>query len=140
MMNEQLCEGPRLGGCKIQYNNWQHLYVVDGRIIPLSPTEYNLFMLLYQRAIQVQQRESSDGFVSFEELEESLNYGVSHRCLTRHMGNVRNKIEASTPFYIGCDVTLGYILVTRSPIGNSALEQRRYKKNYTPSSVLACTG
>ncbi len=107
----QLCDGLPLAGSRVQYNDGRYVLIVNGRFVDLTPTEYLLWKLLYERRARPDQEGDADRFVSYEELEAST--ALPRYLVQRHMQNADLKFSASTPFRIASVGDLGYMLVAR---------------------------
>ena len=108
---KQLCDGLPLAGSRVQYNDGRYLLIVNGRFVDLTPTEYLLWKLLYERRARLDQESDADRFVSYEELESST--ALPRYLVQRHLQNADLKFQAATPFRIASVGDLGYILVAR---------------------------
>ncbi len=108
---KQLCDGLPLAGSRVQYNDGRYLLIVNGRFVDLTPTEYLLWKLLYERRARLDQESDADRFVSYEELESST--ALPRYLVQRHLQNADLKFQAATPFRIASVGDLGYMLVAR---------------------------
>ncbi len=107
----QLCDGLPLAGSRVQYNDGRYVLIVNGRFVDLTPTEYMLWKLLYERRARPDQEGDADRFVSYEELESST--ALPRYLVQRHLQNADLKFQAATPFRIASVGDLGYMLVAR---------------------------
>ncbi len=90
---DQLVGGPHLAGYRLQHNDWRHLLVIEGRIIPLTRTEYALTMALLRKAEQMQAREAPGRMNCFVAIEDLLQVApVSRETLRQHLRNARAKL------------------------------------------------
>jgi len=108
---KQLCDGLPLAGSRVQYNDGRYLLIVNGRFVDLTPTEYLLWKLLYERRARLDQESDADRFVSYEELESST--ALPRYLVQRHLQNADLKFQAATPFRVASVGDLGYMLVAR---------------------------
>jgi hypothetical protein len=113
----QLCDGLPLTGSRVQYNDGRYILIVNGRFVDLTPTEYLLWKLLYERRIRPDQDGDADRFVSYEELESRTS--LPRYLVQRHLQNADLKFQAATPFRIASVGDLGYLLVVRAPTPTS---------------------
>jgi DNA-binding response OmpR family regulator len=96
----RLMEGPNLAGHVVQHSDALHLLIIDGGIVPFTPTEYPLVMHL------LQQRERQ---LSLEFLVQWVRQHASSRCtqssLRRHIRSLRTKLW---PFGLDILCVMGY--------------------------------
>ncbi len=125
--SSQLCKGPSIQGYTVLYNDEQRIIIVDGQVVALTPTEYNLCRVLFEHAEQLERGEHKDLFVSFTELEARC--GLPRYLVLRHLQNANLKFQASTPLALACDGNFGYILLAHTPLW---AKRRLYplQKNY----------
>jgi DNA-binding response OmpR family regulator len=90
---DQLVGGPQIAGYRLQHNDWRHLLVIEGRIIPLTRTEYALTMALLRKAEQVQAPAAPGRMNFFVAIEELLQVApMSRETLRQHLRNARAKL------------------------------------------------
>ena len=112
LVYKQLCEGLPLAGSRVQYNDGRYVLIVNGWFVDLTPTEYLLWKLLYDRRTRPEQGSDADRFVSYEELEAST--ALPRYLVQRHLQNADLKLSASTPLRIASVGDLGYMLIVRA--------------------------
>ena len=104
----RLVEGPDLVGHIVQHSDALHLLIIDGVIVPCTPTEYPLVMHFLQQ---------TDRQLSLEFLLQWVRQHASGRCtkgsLRRHIRSLRAKLW---PFGLDilCLNSYGYLLLSRS--------------------------
>ena len=100
----KFAEGPTLAGHIMQHRDALHLLIIDGVIVPCTPTEYPLVMHLLQQADQQH---------SLEFLLQWVRQHASSRCtknsLRRHIRSLRAKLR---PFGLDilCIIGYGYMI------------------------------
>jgi DNA-binding response OmpR family regulator len=100
----RLVEGPDLVGHSVQHSDALHLLIIDGVIVPCTPTEYPLVMHFLQQ---------TDRQLSLEFLLQWIRQHASSRCtkgsLRRHIRSLRAKLW---PFGLDilCIIGYGYML------------------------------
>jgi DNA-binding response OmpR family regulator len=91
--SDQLLAGPQLPGSSLQHNDCRHLLVVQGRIVPLTRTEYGLTMLLLRRVEQVQASASAGRMNFFVPVGDLLQaVPVTRETLRQHVRNANVKL------------------------------------------------
>ncbi len=110
----QQIERPQLQGRVVQYNNAQHLLIIDGTVIPCTQAEYDLLLPLLTDAGEP---------VPFARLlgtqgRQTLTQGM-RRGLTQQMSRLRARLW---PYCLDilCLNSYGYLLLSRS---NELLEE-----------------
>ena len=101
-------ERPQLQGHQVQHNNAQHLLIIDGVVVPCTPNEYDLLLLLLSHAGDA---------VPFTRLvggvpgQRPLSRR-SRRSLTQHISHLRARLW---PFGLDilCLTGYGYLLLSR---------------------------
>jgi hypothetical protein len=89
---DQLMTGPPLKGYRVAHNDDAHLLVINGRIAPLSPTEYLLALALLQQRSRWERAEDQAPFCTSFAVLHRLT-GIAHRrLLMRHMSNTSLKL------------------------------------------------
>jgi len=100
----RLVEGPNLAGHVVQHSDAYHLLIIDGGIVPCTPTEYPLLLHLLQEG---------ERQLSLERLVQWARQHASSRLtrssLRRHIRSVRAKLW---PFGLDilCIIGYGYML------------------------------
>jgi hypothetical protein len=94
---DQLCEGPHLAGYSIYHNDKFHHLQINGRLVRLSPSEYQLCMRLLRHFEWLQQRshpiqEALNIYVSFEELQRCANLAERVHVI-KHVSNANGKLK-----------------------------------------------
>ncbi len=104
----QQVERPQLQRHLVQHSDAQHLLIIDGAVVPCTPTEYDLLLPLLKHAGEP---------VSFSRLlgkygRQTLTRG-SRRGLTQQMSRLRARLW---PFGLDilCLNSYGYLLLSRS--------------------------
>ncbi len=110
----QQVERPQLQGHLVQHSDAQHLVLIDGAVLPCTPTEYNLLLPLLKHAGEP---------IPFARLlgiqgRQALTQGT-RRGLTQQMSRLRARLW---PFGLDilCLNSYGYLLLSRS---NEQLEE-----------------
>lgn len=103
----QPVERAQLQGHQVQHNDAQHLLIIDGVVVPCTPNEYDLLLLLLSHAGDA---------VPFTRLlgvpgQRPLNRR-SRRGLTQHISRLRARLW---PFGLDilCLTNYGYLLLSR---------------------------
>jgi len=107
IMSLQQVERPQLKGHRVHYSIVQHLVIIDGVIVPCTPTEYDMLLLLLFDAGKAV---ASTRLLGLS--EQHLLARNNRRCLTQHMSNLRAKLF-SLGLDIGCVTGYGYLLLSR---------------------------
>lgn len=104
----QQVDRPQLQGHLVQHSDIQHLLIIDGAVVPCTPTEYDLLMPLLKHAGEP---------VSFPRLlgkngRPTLTQGT-RRGLTQQMSRLRARLW---PYGLDilCLNSYGYLLLSRS--------------------------
>lgn len=106
----QQMDRPQLQGHLVQYSDTQYLLIIDGAIVPCTPTEYDVLMPLLKHAGEP---------VSFPRLlgkqgqvRQTLTQGM-RRSLTQQMSRLRARLW---PYGLDilCLNSYGYLLLSRS--------------------------
>ena len=104
----QQVERPQLQRHLVQHSDAQHLLLIDGAVVPCTPTEYDVLMPLLKHAGEP---------VSFPRLlggqgRQTLTQGI-RRGLTQQMSRLRARLW---PFGLDilCLNSYGYLLLSRS--------------------------
>lgn len=140
----QLFDGPRIIGHRLQHNDTLHLCVVDGIIVPLTPTEYRLILPLLRQLEKLQSYPHSEHvevFVSFEQLQHTASLG-SRILLAKHICNASAKLWLAGMAVARVD-GYGYTIVfdakgdaeryiAQSLRGQSSIRQRETQSSAAP--------
>jgi DNA-binding response OmpR family regulator len=104
----QQVERSQLQGHHVQHSDTQHLLIIDGAVVPCTPSEYDLLMPLLKHAGEP---------VSFTLLldkqgQKTLTRSIRHG-LTQQMSRLRGRLW---PFGLDilCLNSYGYLLLSRS--------------------------
>jgi DNA-binding response OmpR family regulator len=104
----QQVERSQLQGHQVQHSDAQHLLIIDGAVVPCTPSEYDLLMPLLKHAGEP---------VSFTRLlgtdgQKTLTRSIRHG-LTQQMSRLRGRLW---PFGLDilCLNSYGYLLLSRS--------------------------
>ncbi len=104
----QQVERSQLQGHQVQHSDAQHLLIIDGAVVPCTPSEYDLLMPLLKHAGEP---------VSFTRLlgtdgQKTLTRRIRHG-LTQQMSRLRGRLW---PFGLDilCLNSYGYLLLSRS--------------------------
>lgn len=104
----RLIDGPPLRGHAVQYSDSHHLLLIDGVIIPCTPTEYRLLMQLLHHA---------EHHVPFARLLSAIHTGPldrsGRRVLSQYMSRMRAKVWPFG-FDIFCITGYGYTLLPKT--------------------------
>ena len=103
----QQVERPQLQGHQVQYSNLQHLVIIDGVVVPCTPTEYNLLLLLLNHAGEAVSYARLLGIAGQQPLARN-----NRRSLTQHMSRLRARLWP-LGLDVGCLTGYGYLLLSR---------------------------
>ncbi|MFL5667653.1 MAG: hypothetical protein ACJ8BW_40850 [Ktedonobacteraceae bacterium] len=98
----------QLHGHQVQHSDVRHLVIIDGVIVPCTPTTYNLLVPLLYHAGEVVPFPRLLGLPEQQPLSRSIRRG-----LTQHMSRLRARLW---PFGLDilCLTGYGYLLLARS--------------------------
>jgi hypothetical protein len=88
----QLEAGPAVAGCRILQNEEQYVLVINGRIAPLTPTEYLLVMALLRQRAQWEAAVGRAPFAASHALLRQVTGIEQQKLLARHMSNASLKL------------------------------------------------
>jgi len=104
----RLVDGPSICGYVVQHNEQEHLLIINGEVILLTPIEYVLFMQLLAHF---------DKHLTFALLINSASSSCSgcktRRALTLHISKLRIKL-LHLGLDISCNMKSGYLLSSTS--------------------------
>ena len=108
MKNAVLVEGPPIAGHHVQHCDEKHQLIIDTTIVPCTPSEYIVLMLVLQTARVVPLTTLAE-----KALQSKLTRST-RRALTQHVSRARAKLW---PFGldIRCIAGHGYLMVSLSP-------------------------
>jgi DNA-binding response OmpR family regulator len=108
MTSLQQVQRSQLQGHQVQYSAARHLVIIDGVIVPCTPTEYGLLVPLLHHTGEVVPFPRLLGMSEQQPLTRSLRRG-----LTQHMSRLRARLW---PFGLDilCLTGHGYLLLARS--------------------------
>ena len=103
----QQVERTQLHGHQVQHSDTQHVVIIDGVIIPCTPTEYGLLVPLLYHAGEAVQYTHLLGMSGQQLLTRSIRLS-----LTRHISRLRARLW---PFGLDivCLIGYGYLLLSR---------------------------
>lgn len=104
----QHVERPQLQGHQVQYSDAQHLLIVDGAVVPCTPSEYDALLPLLKHAGEPVPFASLLGKHGRQTLTQGSRHG-----LTQQMSRLRARLW---PFGLDilCLNSYGYLLLSRS--------------------------
>jgi len=104
----QQVERTQLHGHQVQHSDTQHVVIIDGVVVPCTPTEYGLLVLLLYNAGEAVQYTHLLGMSRQQLLTRSIRLS-----LTRHISRLRARLW---PFGLDivCLIGYGYLLLSRS--------------------------
>lgn len=107
ILSLQQVKRPQLQGHQVQYSNVHHMVIIDGALVPCSPTEYRLLMRLLYRAGEAEPYDRLLGKPGQQPLTRS-----DRRSLTQYMSRLRARLW---PFglEINCLTGYGYLLLSK---------------------------
>ena len=103
----QQVERPQLQGHQVHYSNVQHLVIIDGAIVPCTPTEYNLLLLLLFHAGEAVPYTRLLGISG----QQFLTHSTRHS-LIQHMSNLRARL-CPLGLDLACLTGYGYLLLSK---------------------------
>jgi DNA-binding response OmpR family regulator len=103
----QQVERTQLHGHQLQHSDMQHVVIVDGVVVPCTPTEYGLLVPLLYHAGEAVQYTHLLGMSRQQPLTRSIRFS-----LTRHISRLRARLW---PFGLDivCLIGYGYLLLAR---------------------------
>ena len=104
----QQVDRPQLQGHLVQHSDTQHLLIIDGAVVPCTPTEYDVLLLLLKHTGEPVPFTSLLG----RQGRQTLTQGI-RRSLTQQMSRLRARLW---PYGLDilCLNSYGYLLLSRS--------------------------
>jgi len=104
----QQVERTQLHGHQVQHSDTQQVVIIDGVVVPCTPTEYGLLVPLLYHAGEAVQYTHLLGMTRQQPLTRRIRLS-----LTRHMSRLRARLW---PFGLDivCLIGYGYLLLSRS--------------------------
>ncbi len=116
----QLVAGPQVAGRKLYHNDKQCLLIMNGRILPLTPTEYLLSMTLFRQRERWERTNGQAPFcASLPHLQAAT--GIQQRSLlAKHVSNASCKLAPLGMRFVS--VGDGYVLLFENDLSASEEE------------------
>ncbi len=102
----QQVERPQLKGHQVHFSNVQHLVIIDDVVVPCTPTEYNLLLLLLNHAGEAVPYTRLLGIAG----QQFLTHSNRHS-LIQHMSNLRARL-CPLGLDLACLTGYGYLLLS----------------------------